>query len=394
MSGEYLSEVDRKLEEKVKKIKEKRGEVFSFRPSITVCGVRSVGKSTLLGLLVKNPEIFQHSLGETTRDVAHLYLDQNSKPIIQDSLGNVKIVKQVDRELLEFIEIVDLPGLDGDYEKVTLDYFKNNDVDIVIYIIDISKGLKNKDEKFLKMLKNKNTYVLFVLNKIDMIADEDIDHTLDYLGKIINDTFNVFPRSKTLGFITFSCKKFSNNEIASRVLKNIIIVTSYIRNLNKNLEYIGEIFLKEEEGLLRNNILDEQHLRYISKQIRKKAKRFIRKLGTDTLFYQQSIREALDVLSQQVSIELGNFLNMNINNFFLNRNEKLNEVVNTLLAGLEELPAYKHPDLDVNFTIGNDVIEELSKYGAEENYFSLILGIFFLGLIGFIIFNFPAPCLK
>lgn len=151
---EYLSNVDEDLEKKVNIFKEKRNEIFFFRPSVTVCGVRSVGKSTLLGLLVKNSEIFQHSLGETTKDVAHLYLDRDSKPVIKNSRGTIREVKELNRELLEFIEIVDLPGLDGDYETVTIEYFDKNDVDIVVYIIDISKGLKKKGRRFLENAKN------------------------------------------------------------------------------------------------------------------------------------------------------------------------------------------------------------------------------------------------
>ena len=246
----------KEFEEKVSKIREKK-EYFRIKPNVCVVGEVSVGKSSLLNLLL-GANIFKSSIGETTKKISKI--KKNDDRIIFSELeGNEFKEKQIferfifnkpGSEFLEYLEIVDIPGYDGSFNNDITNYLMNNDYHIVLFIIDISKGFKKNNYELLNMLKNAEPYILFLLNKIDLYEDEDKDDIRDLIEKMKQFVEANYPKNKILGYIPVSANKFKNNDKLVKILQDIIILTSYVCTFKFNLDEIRDSYIYSIESYI------------------------------------------------------------------------------------------------------------------------------------------------
>jgi GTP-binding protein Era len=132
----------------------------------SLIGKPNVGKSTLLNRLVARKIAAMSAKPQTTRNkitgVVHLPGGQ--------------------------IVLVDTPGIHESNTKlnrvmVKASYSTYNDVDLILFLIDASKGFCPEDEYVLQSMQGVTTPKILILNKIDLVPKMDLLGLIDEMNK-------------------------------------------------------------------------------------------------------------------------------------------------------------------------------------------------------------------
>lgn len=124
---------------------------------VSITGRSNVGKSTLLNtILGMHLSITSPKSGTTRNNIQGIYQDDDSQIIFIDSPG------------------VHKPGhkLESILNKKA--YTAANDVDLILFVVDISKGFGKGDRFVLEKIKNQNVPIFLVLNKVDCLKKEEL----------------------------------------------------------------------------------------------------------------------------------------------------------------------------------------------------------------------------
>lgn len=164
---------------------------------VSIVGKPNVGKSTLLNnLLNMHLAITSDKAGTTRNIIQGVYEDDDSQ-----------------------IVFVDTPGINKPKDKLSSllnrkAYVANDNVDLVLFMVDVTKGYKDADKVLLDRLKDEEVPVILIMNKVDKI-NKDI-----LLGKIneykdLYDFVDIYPLSAlkdNLKDLIKTIKKYLPNE--------------------------------------------------------------------------------------------------------------------------------------------------------------------------------------
>lgn len=137
--------------------------------TISIVGRPNVGKSTLINQILKKKIAITSSKAQTTRNIIlGVYNDSDSQ-----------------------IVFVDTPGIHKPKNKLgnllnKKAYTMTNDVDLILFIVDIEKGVGKGDKFILERLKEENSKVILLLNKIDKINKFDLLKKIDEVKELYN----------------------------------------------------------------------------------------------------------------------------------------------------------------------------------------------------------------
>ena len=149
--------------------------------TVSIVGRPNVGKSTLLNkILEKKIAITSDKAGTTRNLILGVYNDDDSQ-----------------------IVFVDTPGIHKPEHKLgnvlnKKAYLMTSDVDLVLFVVDISKGFGKGDNFILDRLKQEEAKVILILNKVDNIKKEDLIKKIDEL-KELYDFKEIIPTSAIKG---------------------------------------------------------------------------------------------------------------------------------------------------------------------------------------------------
>jgi len=135
--------------------------------TISIVGRPNVGKSTLINQILKKKIAITSSKAQTTRNIIlGVYNDSDSQ-----------------------IVFVDTPGIHKPKNKLgnllnKKAYTMTNDVDLILFIVDIEKGVGKGDKFILERLKEENGKVILLLNKIDRINKFDLLKKIDEVKEL------------------------------------------------------------------------------------------------------------------------------------------------------------------------------------------------------------------
>lgn len=198
--------------------------------NISVVAEVSSGKSTFLNALIFEKKVLDAKMGETTAKVFKISygedidsddlkakiskINSTTKDKISEenfALEDININDYIvnltsdNEKLKKGIVLYDTPGFGTLNEKVMSKLIKEavNRSDAVILLLDISKGLKKDEAKFiqeaLSYIKEDKRFI--VLNKFDAAIDEDEDEDEDeiqeQINKVVLDTKNELARMST-----------------------------------------------------------------------------------------------------------------------------------------------------------------------------------------------------
>ena len=124
---------------------------------ISLVGRPNVGKSTLLNALIGKKIAITSNKPQTTRNIIQgIYTDSEVQMIFVDTPGIHKPKNRLGKVLNKQA------------------YFTINDVDVILFLVDITESLGGGDKFIIEVLKNANKPVILVINKIDLLPKEKI----------------------------------------------------------------------------------------------------------------------------------------------------------------------------------------------------------------------------
>ena len=149
--------------------------------TVSIVGRPNVGKSTLLNkVLNKKIAITSDKRGTTRNLILGVYNDDDSQIVFVDTPGIHKPVNTLGNIL---------------NKKA---YLMTSGVDVILFVVDISKGFGKGDQFILDRLKQEEAKVILILNKIDNIKPEELIKKLDEL-KELYDFLEIIPISAIKG---------------------------------------------------------------------------------------------------------------------------------------------------------------------------------------------------
>ena len=144
---------------------------------ISIVGRPNVGKSTLLNeILNKKIAITSDKAGTTRNLILGVYNDSDSQIVFVDTPGIHKPQHKLGKVL---------------NDKA---YLMTNNIDLILFMVDISRGFGKGDRFVLDRIKETNTDIILLLNKIDNINKEELIKRIDEI-KDIYDFKEIIPIS-------------------------------------------------------------------------------------------------------------------------------------------------------------------------------------------------------
>ena len=135
---------------------------------VSIVGAPNAGKSTLLNTLIgQKLSIVTHKVQTTRTSVKGILIENHSQIIFIDTPG----IFQANKNLEVAIVSAAMNGI--------------KDADVVLFIVDCTKGLNNEILFVIEKLKNVKIPVILAINKIDLINKEKLLFLIDlYKDKI------------------------------------------------------------------------------------------------------------------------------------------------------------------------------------------------------------------
>ena len=168
---------------------------------VSIVGRPNVGKSTLLNSILDMKLAITSNVSGTTRNIIQgIYNDSDSQ-----------------------IVFIDTPGIHKPTHKLgnlmnKKAYNNTEGVDVILFLVDISKGFGKGDQFILDKIKDSNIPVFLLLNKVDLVKDKTI------LLEKINELKDLYDFKE---IIPISAKKNNLNDLI-KCLKNSLPETDKI----------------------------------------------------------------------------------------------------------------------------------------------------------------------
>ena len=128
---------------------------------IALVGRPNVGKSTLLNAIMGRKIAITSDKPQTTRNIIQgIYTDDDSQMIFIDTPGIHKPKNRLGKILNKEA------------------YISMDDVDIILFLVDITENLGKGDKFIIDLFKNTSKPVILVINKIDRLPKSEILHKI------------------------------------------------------------------------------------------------------------------------------------------------------------------------------------------------------------------------
>ena len=165
---------------------------------ISIVGRPNVGKSTLLNeILNKKVAITSDKAGTTRNLILGVYNDDDSQIVFVDTPGIHKPQHKLGKVL---------------NDKA---YLMTDNIDLILFMVDISRGFGKGDRFVLDRIKDTNTKIILLLNKIDSISKEELIKRIDEI-KDVYDFSEIIPvsaiKSINVNDLIKTIKKYLPNE--------------------------------------------------------------------------------------------------------------------------------------------------------------------------------------
>ena len=230
---------------------------------VGLIGRPNVGKSTLMNSILGKKIAITSNKPQTTRNIIQgIYNEEDTQIIFVDTPGIHKPKSKLGKFLNEEA------------------YFSINDVDVILFIVDVKEDLGKGDLFIIDLFKEINTPIILVLNKIDKLPKEEIllkideykdlynfceivpvsalkkdnvDRLVTVIKKYLKDNIRYFPTDTyTSSPITFTISELIREKIFELTDEEIPhSVTTLIENIEETEEVvsINALIIVDRENL-------------------------------------------------------------------------------------------------------------------------------------------------
>lgn len=166
---------------------------------VSIVGRPNVGKSTLLNSLLERKIAITSNVSGTTRNIIQgIYNDEDSQIVFIDTPGIHKPQNKL-----------------GTYLNQKA-YMMTEDVDLLLFLVDVEKGFGKGDQFILEKIKQENKPTFLLLNKVDRIKKEQLFEIITELNKL-HDFKEIIPISALKGDnivdLINTIKKYLNDDV-------------------------------------------------------------------------------------------------------------------------------------------------------------------------------------
>lgn len=148
---------------------------------VAIVGRPNVGKSTLLNQIIGQKIAIMSDKAQTTRNkVQGVYTEDDAQVVFIDTPG----IHKPKHKLGDFMV------------KVALNTFR--EVDLIYFVIDAESGFGRGDEFIIEKLKNVETPVFLLINKIDLVSKERLVELIEQYKDLL-DFAEIIPISALEG---------------------------------------------------------------------------------------------------------------------------------------------------------------------------------------------------
>lgn len=173
----------------------KTGNAITKGIPVAIVGKPNAGKSSLLNTLLNDDRAIVSDIAGTTRDTIEEIF--NIKGVMFRLIDTAGI-----RESTDTIELI---GIEKAYNKI-------KSADIVLYIIDANRFSLEEILQFKTFNINSSNQIIYCINKIDLIAQDNLDNIKDKLNSISN-----------IDTIFISCHNHDSiEELKKRLTKDVL----------------------------------------------------------------------------------------------------------------------------------------------------------------------------
>ncbi len=306
---------------------------------------------------------------------------------------NIKKVSHIiiyhDSEILKSVTIIDTPGVGSSLEHntETTNQFIDK-IDAALFILSVDVPITKAETEFLAGIKMRVPKIIFVLNKIDLFTDEQLDEAEDYNRNVLNEICD----KKPIEIIRVS----SRNALFGYQQKNQeIIEASKIGSLLKRINLLTDT---EKESIIYDAITNRlilltnetislikfrvETLKMPSQDLEEKLKQF-----RSLMNVMKNEKGDFDILMEGRSKQLQDHVAETVNgighklidelddSFAADQKHLLNRMKEENLAAIQEefIKQLKNSFDEMKSGLENNVVEEfkniLIKYGNGSNEF-------------------------
>ena len=167
---------------------------------VNIIGNPNVGKSTLMNVLIgEKLSIITHKAQTTRHRILGILNEDSYQIVFSDTPGIIKPAYKLQENMMNFVHTA------------------FQDADVLIYMVEVGeKGLK--DEKLFERIKKTSIPVLLLLNKIDLVDQDDVVNQIEIWKKLVPNA-EILPIS--------ALNKFNIQEILDRILELLPVCQAY-----------------------------------------------------------------------------------------------------------------------------------------------------------------------
>lgn len=167
---------------------------------VNIIGNPNVGKSTLMNVLIgEKLSIITHKAQTTRHRILGILNEDTYQIVFSDTPGIIKPAYKLQENMMNFVHTA------------------FQDADVLIYMVEVGeKGLK--DEKLFERIKKTSIPVLLLLNKIDLVDQDDVSNQIEIWKKLVPNA-EILPIS--------ALNKFNIQEILDRILELLPVCQAY-----------------------------------------------------------------------------------------------------------------------------------------------------------------------
>ena len=192
---------------------------------ITILGNPNVGKSTLMNVLIgEDLSIITHKAQTTRHRILGVKSDKNYQMIFLDTPGVINPHHNLHESMMKVVQ----KSLE--------------DADLVLYMVDCNKD-DLKDLNFLEKIQSSNIPIILLVNKIDLIEQDEVTALIDYWQNKI---------SKAIVLPVSALTKFNIDRIKNEILNLLPVSPAYFSK--DTLTDKSERFIVSE--IIREKILE------------------------------------------------------------------------------------------------------------------------------------------